>query len=388
MSTSLAEQLNRLRAPQTSQLLDSKKRASILFDWREAAEKDRETIYDIGLSGLHELIPLNPSFAQFQSTLFDKNTVELQRAVESATVNEHLNATIKKFMVQLSPYFLLQPAHKCLEWLIRRFQIHEYNKDELMLLIFPYHETRMFIKCVQLMRLNDPTDKWHWLEKIQKPGVPLSKQALLNRVSSDNYFLRFIVDSIIFAVEEMDSRANHLQVFYAFFCTSIIGALEVAHISEMHITNVYKAIKKGLKSTSVDFCAASLMIIGQMVSKTKLNAKFLTKVIGKLVGVQHQKLQSDSLILLVLIYKSQSELIQAVPSDAAKKMAAAKWVPSALAKIYSDGINILPFFLPLFSECLQNVQLHGEHWKVSQKFIDSLLKEFFFRPEDAEKVIR
>lgn len=388
MSTSLAEQLNRLRTPQTSQLLDSKKRASILFDWREAAEKDRETIYDIGFSGLQELIALNPSFAQFQSTLYDKNTVELQRAVESVTVNQHLNVTIRKFMVHLSPYFLLQPAHKCLEWLIRRFQIHEYNKDELMMLIFPYHETRMFIKCVQLMRLNDATDKWHWLEKIQRPGVPLSKQALLNRVASDNYFLRFIVDSIIFAVEEMDSKAHHLQVFYAFFCTSIIGALELAHISEMHINNVYKAIKKGLKSTSVDFCAASLMIIGQMVTKTKLTTKFLTKVIGKLVGVEHKNLHSDSLILLVLIYKSQSELIQEVPSDAAQKIAAAKWVPAALAKIYADGINILPFFLPLFSECLQNVQLHGDNWKVSQKFIDSLLKEFFFRPEDTENVIR
>lgn len=51
-STSLAEQLKRLQRPQTSQLVDLRKRPSILFDAKEAAEKDRETIFEIGLSGL------------------------------------------------------------------------------------------------------------------------------------------------------------------------------------------------------------------------------------------------------------------------------------------------------------------------------------------------
>lgn len=51
-STSLSEQLKRLQRPQTSQLVDSRKRPSILFDAKEAAEKDRETIFEIGLSGL------------------------------------------------------------------------------------------------------------------------------------------------------------------------------------------------------------------------------------------------------------------------------------------------------------------------------------------------
>lgn len=388
MTTSLSEQLRRLKTPQTSNLFDSKKRASLLFDWREAAEKDRETIFDIGYSGLQELIAISPAFTQFEATLFDKNTLELQRSIESVAVNQHLNASIKKFMVHLSPYFLLQPTHKCLEWLIRRFHIHEYNKDELMMLILPYHETRIFIKCVQLMRLNDPTDKWHWLEKISKPGVPLSKQALLNRISSDNFLMRFIVDATIYAVDQFDTRNHHLQVYYAFFCTSMIGALEVAQISETHITNVYKAIKKGLKSTSVDFCAGSLMIIGQMVSKTKLSNKFLTRIVGKIAAVPHPRLQSDALILLVLIYKSQEEMIQTVPAETAQLLAKSKTIAPALGKIYTDGISILPFFLPLLAECLRWVQLRESGWKTARKFIDAMFSECSFSPEHAEKVIR
>ena len=46
--TSLAEQLNRLKVPQTSILLQDKKKPSLLFDPREAAELDRRTVYNLG----------------------------------------------------------------------------------------------------------------------------------------------------------------------------------------------------------------------------------------------------------------------------------------------------------------------------------------------------
>lgn len=62
MSTSLAEQLQRLALPQTSVLAHSKKKASLLFDSKEAAGLKRETVYQIGLEGLEELIEKNPNF--------------------------------------------------------------------------------------------------------------------------------------------------------------------------------------------------------------------------------------------------------------------------------------------------------------------------------------
>ena len=49
MATSLAAQLQKLKAPQTSLLLQDKKRASLLFDPKEAANFDRQTIYELGL---------------------------------------------------------------------------------------------------------------------------------------------------------------------------------------------------------------------------------------------------------------------------------------------------------------------------------------------------
>lgn len=46
--TSLAEQLKQLAAPQTALLLHSKKKASFLFDPKQAAELDKDTFYELG----------------------------------------------------------------------------------------------------------------------------------------------------------------------------------------------------------------------------------------------------------------------------------------------------------------------------------------------------
>lgn len=390
MSTSLAEQLRRLKTPQTSLLVDSKKRASILFNPKEAAEKDRETIFDIGYSGFEDLVKLNPSILQFQASLFDKNAREFQRAVENKEINQQLKAAIKKFLIHLSPYLLLQPAHKCLEWLIRRFNINEYEKDEFLMLILPYHETTIFVKCIQTMNLNDETDKWHWLNAVKKNGVPLSKQALINRVGSDSFLMSFICKSIVYAVKELDTRSNTLQVYYAFFCTSVLGALETAKINESHITNVYGAVRKGVKSNSIDFCAASLMIIGQLVNKVKLKPTILHSFVDLLLDkVAHAKLQADVVILLVLIYRNQNETIGDISEESlAKILVNNKWLVPVLAKVYTEDVNILPFYLPLLSACFKFTQLKCVNWKKSRKFCDALLSEIFFKPEHAESVIR
>lgn len=148
METSLAAQLKKLRTPQTDLLLQDKKRTSLLFDPKEAANLDRDTVLSIGQSGLQELVKLSAFFDNFKMTLFSQSSLSFERAVQDAAVNKKLNAEIARFLLLLSPYFLLHATHKALEWLIHRYHIHQYNQDQYMLLILPYHETRMFVRYV------------------------------------------------------------------------------------------------------------------------------------------------------------------------------------------------------------------------------------------------
>lgn len=389
MATSLAEQLKRLATPQTAQIVDSKKRDSILFDIRDAANKDREIIYDIGLSGLHELASLNPAFLQYEQTLFDRSSRDLVRSVESAETNAKLDKQIKRFLIHLSPHFLLQPAHKCLEWLIRRFQVHEFNVNDLMMLILPYHETRIFVRCVQILNLRDAKNRWAWLRVLQKPGITLSKQVLFNRASTDQFLLKLICKFTEDAVSELGLRAYTLQSWFAFFCTTLLGVLETTDdVSEKQISAISPTLAKGLASEVTDLCAASMMILGYLVTKVQLAAPILEILVQRLAKITHPGLQTDAVVLLVLCYKTQVQSLQLVSDEALDVIVANKWIPFALSKNYEEKISILPFFLPLLAATLKTVQLKERNWKNCKSFCENLLAEVSFGGTDAEDVIR
>ena len=60
MATSLARQLKKLAAPQTTLLKLDKKKPSLLFDPKEAASLDRDVIFDIGLYPILFLLLTSP----------------------------------------------------------------------------------------------------------------------------------------------------------------------------------------------------------------------------------------------------------------------------------------------------------------------------------------
>uniref|UniRef100_A0AAZ3S299 HEAT repeat-containing protein 1 n=1 Tax=Oncorhynchus tshawytscha TaxID=74940 RepID=A0AAZ3S299_ONCTS len=70
------------------------------------------------LSGLEDLLSIEPAFSEFQKTLFSQASVGLERGVQSNEVNEKPDTGILLFLARPSPHFLLKPVQKCIEWLI------------------------------------------------------------------------------------------------------------------------------------------------------------------------------------------------------------------------------------------------------------------------------
>lgn len=74
-----------------------------------------------GCNGLEELLGIEAAFLEFQDTLFSSASLTMERSVQSKELNRKLDSSISLFLTRLCPYFLLKPAHKCLEWLIHRY---------------------------------------------------------------------------------------------------------------------------------------------------------------------------------------------------------------------------------------------------------------------------
>ncbi|XP_065355834.1 HEAT repeat-containing protein 1 homolog [Calliphora vicina] len=388
MSTTLFEQLERLKAPQAGAFTDSKRKASILFEPKEAASKDRRTIYDLGINGLQELIVLNAQFQQFEGTLFDENTLHLERAVENKNINELLDKNIKKFLQHLSPYFLLRPAHLCLEWLIRRFQINDYNQNELMALVLPYHETNAFVKVIQTFKLKESEKGWSWLKPLQKPGKHLAKTAILNKAATDKGFFNFICTSTLEAIKEFGPHAHLLQTQLNFYGSVAVGALEVASsIQEWHISTLLPSLLKGLSSGCIDFVSAAYIISARLVARTQLTPKFCNALIAKVSAVSFDRLRRTAVLLLIWVFDSQQAAAPKFTEETLLHLVQNNWLTSILSSLAQENVNVQALIVPLMEDCIKAMQDQHANANDFKTFLETLLNDIEFPVSTAQNII-
>ncbi|KAK2499157.1 hypothetical protein MC885_011626 [Smutsia gigantea] len=319
--TSLAQQLQRLALPQSDpSLLSRDEVASLLFDPKEAATIDRDTAFAIGCTGLEELLGIDPSFEQFEAPLFSQLAKTLQRSVQTKAVNKELDENISLFLIHLSPYFLLKPAQKCLEWLIHRFHIHLYNQDSLIACVLPYHETRIFVRVIQLLKINNSKHKWFWLLPIKQSGVPLAKGTLITHCYKDLGFMDFICSVVTKSVKvfaEYPGSSSQLRVLLTFYASTIVSALVTAeNISDNIVAKLFPYIQKGLKSSLPDYRAATYMIICQISVKVTMEDTIVSSLASQIIKTLTKipSLIKDGLgCLIVLLQRQKPESLGKKP---------------------------------------------------------------------------
>lgn len=310
--TSLAQQLQRLALPQSDpSLLSRDEVASLLFDPKEAATIDRDTAFAIGCTGLEELLGIDPSFERFEAPLFSQLAKTLERSVQTKAVNKQLDENISLFLIHLSPYFLLKPAQKCLEWLIHRFHIHLYNPDSLIACVLPYHETRIFVRVIQLLKINNSKHKWFWLLPVKQSGVPLAKGTLVTHCYKDLGFMDFICSLVTKSVKvfaEYPGSSAQLRVLLTFYASTIVSALVTAEdISDNIVAKLFPYIQKGLKSSLPDYKAATYMIICQISVKVTMEETFVNSLASQIIKTltKTPTLIKDGLGCLIVLLQRQ-----------------------------------------------------------------------------------
>ncbi|XP_042338993.1 HEAT repeat-containing protein 1-like, partial [Plectropomus leopardus] len=81
------------------------------------------------------------------------------------------------------------------------FHIQLYNVDSLLACVLPYHDTNVFVRVLQLLKIKDATNRWNWLHVLQKPGVPLSRGTLVTHCYTDLSFMDFICTMVTTAIQ-------------------------------------------------------------------------------------------------------------------------------------------------------------------------------------------
>lgn len=387
MATSLAAQLQKLAVPQSTIYKNDNKIVSLLFDPKEAAQKDRDTFYEIGRSGLSELIALNEAFVVYENTLFSLTSKDFERAMEDKGVNENLDKTIERFLLQVSPYILLQSSHKALEWLFNRYHIHEYNQDSLMALILPYHNAKIFVRIIQLMDIKVKSNRWVWLRSIQKHGTALPNQTLFNNCVQNPATMAFIASTTLKYVEQFGEKANQLNTIYAFFCQTAVGMLNSANkINEPMVNALLPTLIAAVDSPIVDFRASAYIVLGFMFIKVSFKANTLNDIMSKLLTTSFDVSYDVTLLLVILCehqknFTSMSEVLNDLSIGTLQALC------RHLKVLVERKHNILPFVTAFLSSVLPQVQKDSEEFMRYSKLPEILIEEIDLKNQNPDKVI-
>ncbi|WFD00069.1 snoRNA-binding rRNA-processing protein utp10 [Malassezia yamatoensis] len=197
--TSLATQLAGIAAQRVSRQDPNsalRHRDSYLFTARVAAEQDYATVHALALSGWEQLVSEDASLDSFAfaDLLFGDDSIRMDREALPASDNDQLNKACETLLYIISPVLLSRSAAKCLEWLVRRFSVHEHCPLALFRVFLPYHTTPQFTRVVQLLPVNR-VPALQFLQPVKKAQTPLPTSLLLRAMSTNDDVLRLVAQT-------------------------------------------------------------------------------------------------------------------------------------------------------------------------------------------------
>jgi U3 small nucleolar RNA-associated protein 10 len=145
--TELSQQISRIRSNAVLSAPPIKQgRPSLFLSPKEASGVDIDHVYDAALNGLNILNQYDGRFSSFQDGLLHQSSMTVQRELKTAAENQSLDKEISILLEYLSIFAAEQATHLVLEYLIRRYRIHELNSDSLLRCLISVHDSKV-VSC-------------------------------------------------------------------------------------------------------------------------------------------------------------------------------------------------------------------------------------------------
>ncbi|KAL7753609.1 snoRNA-binding rRNA-processing protein utp10 [Sorochytrium milnesiophthora] len=308
-----------------------KQRPSFLFDWHQAADYDIDTIYSIGCNGLKELVQLNKRFASFEETLFGAALKEVDRVLRDKEFNRQLDKSIAEFLTLLSEHFLVKAAGKALEWLIRRFRINEFNVEQVLRCILPYHETKLFHKMIMTLQI-ETTSRWSFINDVVRTNEPMERAYFVRRLYADRSLLNFVCTMVSDNVEQQVIFSTE----FTFYAATVVTYLNsTTRVPDDTINVLLPFLLNGIRSPVHDWRLCNWMVLGQIAMRVALKAKALADIVDILAhNVDGEQCPARELALLLLsLSVSQESWPKTMPQSATRRVLASVEMNAALAEL-------------------------------------------------------
>lgn len=170
---------------------------SYIFPAKDAAALDFNAIYNIAISGLDEILELDPLMSEFEEELFGESTKSLDRMMLSQEANHRLDLVLDRCIRRLGQWMGLKSGAKCFEWLVRRFRVHEMNVGAVIQAFLPYHESSQFPRILAILKLDTKSPYYNLLHPLQKTPQTLDRALLVRYMSPAKDSSLFVLQDVM-----------------------------------------------------------------------------------------------------------------------------------------------------------------------------------------------
>ncbi|KAF1947547.1 hypothetical protein EJ02DRAFT_365114 [Clathrospora elynae] len=331
MATALQKQLATIAAASTHQLdLRAQKSAhgkSLLFASSVAASQSFESLFLICYDGYRELCALDPRFLRFSKNLFSEQSKAEDRTQMSKDENRKLNTVLEAFITLAGPRLLLKPAEKALEWLVRRFRIHEYNTECLVFTYLPYHNTPQFLALLSILPAQPPQAVRFLFPYIQAPTALPQRTIAYTAINTPAFFNAY--QSYVVKVVEAGHQASHMLSFwtgitieaiYGILSNSSSGRKDLQdQKTEQLVLDVLPVLNSCMRAKhGAETVCSSYTIVIMLVSQAKVGDKMLDGLMEAVILAHDETSLHACLGCLAILARQRSQA--QIPAKVHKKL--------------------------------------------------------------------
>jgi U3 small nucleolar RNA-associated protein 10 len=321
MATLLQQQLATIAANSTHQLdlkaQKSRHSQSLLFEPLDAATQSFETIFQICIEAFDEICQLDSRFSPFGDNIFADSSKDVDRTQLNKRENEELDEVVAKFLGLVQARLLLKPAIKCMEWLVRRFRVHEYSTEALLLTFLPYHNADMFATVMSILPEQlPPTFRWlhPYVASLQYPP----RGAILGALSTNNAFFSAFNTYVLRVAKAKHHSAIGLGFWASITAQAVNGMIESTQSGRDAIRKqrehdlllrVLPILESALNIKDIpELYLGTCMIITILVVKTRLDDEALDALMQAVAASWTEQTMEEGVTCLAIIAEQKESI--------------------------------------------------------------------------------
>ena len=143
MASELLQQVARLRQSNAKSASIHSGTASLFLEAKEASKLEITEVYRAALRGLETLCQYNRDLEPYIDSIFHESSMTLQRELKTSKENATLNSELNHLLSILSLYNSLPQMHLVLEYMIRRYRVHEFNANDIIGCMITQHDSKV-----------------------------------------------------------------------------------------------------------------------------------------------------------------------------------------------------------------------------------------------------